>query len=359
MKRFLTTVCVAAMLAGASAGSAAAETIQLHVLSAQAPRMLTVRTVSEFMLPEINSRLEERGSEHQISWRESYAGVVAGNTEIFAAVQNGIGDMAQIGTLFEAARLPLSQITFQVPFTGADAATMLEAMTEVHDEIPELKAAFEQHGHHLLALMGTDRYVLVTTFPVESVDDLDGRRIGVPGSAANWLRGTDAVAVSTQVSEYYNNMNTGVYDGVIAFASAIMPFSLYEVAPYVTDIGMGAMQSGAITINRSVWEGLPEEVREVMTEVSEEYTTQVGTAEVESAQNALIAAEERGATISSLSEEERKRWADSMPNLAEEWVNSLEGRNLPARELVSAYMEKLRERGADIARDWDREWSAD
>src|SRR5690606_31856298 len=90
--------------AGISASAAAAqETIKLHVISAQSPRMLTVGMISNFMLPEVNKRLKERGSNYRIEWRESYSGVVAGNRETFAAIQNRVADMGQVGTLFEAA----------------------------------------------------------------------------------------------------------------------------------------------------------------------------------------------------------------------------------------------------------------
>lgn len=352
--RTLTAVAVALPTALAAHGAAAAETINLHVISAQAPRMLTVKLMSEELLPEINRRLEARGAGYQIRWRESYAGVVAKAQESFTAIQRGIGDMGQVGTLFEGAKLPLSQVTFYTPFSTAELDKMLEVMIEVHQKVPEMLAAYERYGQMPLTLMGTDNYHLVTTFPVESLDDLEGRRIGVPGAAANWLKETGAVPVSTNIAEYYNNLRSGVYDGVIVFSSAIVPFKLYEVAPYVTRVDIGSMSSVALTINKRVWDGLPEVVREVMQEAAHDWRRQLATAAMEDAEGALAAAEKLGAKVSALPEEERRRWAERLPNIAMEWAEAQEAKGLPGRAVVSAYMDGLRARGITPLRDWDR-----
>ena len=60
---------------------------------------------------------------------------------------------------------------------------------------------------------------------------------------------TGAVGVSGNLTTYYNEIKTGVYDGVIVFASAALPGKLYEVAPYITKIGFGAQYAGGIAAN--------------------------------------------------------------------------------------------------------------
>ncbi len=41
----------------------------------------------------------------------------------------------------------------------------------------------------------------------------------------NWLSGTGAVGVSGNLTTYYNEIQAGVYDGVIVFALAAAPAS--------------------------------------------------------------------------------------------------------------------------------------
>ena len=44
-----------------------------------------------------------------------------------------------------------------------------------------------------------------------------------------------------------------------------------------------------------------------------------------------------------------------MPNIAKEWADRLEARKVPGRAVLSAFMDELRARKIDIARQWDRE----
>ena len=56
---------------------------------------------------------------------------------------------------------------------------------------------------------------------------------------------------------------------------------------------------------------------------------------------------------SDLSPDERQRWVDGLPDLAGEWVESVEARGLPGRAFLEAYMNGLRDRGEEPVRDWD------
>ena len=55
-----------------------------------------------------------------------------------------------------------------------------------------------------------------------------------------------------------------------------------------------------------------------------------------------------------LSDAQRQAWIDGMPDLADQWVERNEERGLPAEELLSTYMDAMRERGFEPARAWDR-----
>ena len=64
-----------------------------------------------------------------------------------------------------------------------------------------MKAAWEANGlEYLGGAIGIDDYLLMTNFPVNSIADLEGRKIGAPGPAVNWLKGTGAVGVSRATS---------------------------------------------------------------------------------------------------------------------------------------------------------------
>jgi len=63
----------------------------------------------------------------------------------------------------------------------------------------------------------------------------------------------------------------------------------------------------------------------------------------------------KGLKINGMSNDERRRWAMAMPNIAKEWADRLEKRKVPGRAVLTAFMDELRARKIDIARQWDRE----
>lgn len=65
--------------------------------------------------------------------------------------------------------------------------------------------------------------------------------------------------------------------------------------------------------------------------------------------------EAQGGSIISLSEEQRRAWAASVPDLANAWVDYIENRGLPGPELLNDYMGTMRENGQPIMRNWDRQ----
>ena len=193
---------------------------------------------------------------------------------------------------------------------------------------------------------------LLTSFAVTSLEDLRGRKIAAPGAAVNWLEGTGAVGVAGNLTTYYNELSTGVYEGVLVFASAAFSARLHEVAPRITRVGLGAQFAGALCANRDWYESLPEVVREALhtaaTAAGDWYRSELGTA----VPVALESMREEGATIGDAPETLRGDWAASMDDAAGAWVEELDGRGLPASDFLDDYMAAMRAAGATPLRDW-------
>ena len=62
-----------------------------------------------------------------------------------------------------------------------------------------------------------------------------------------------------------------------------------------------------------------------------------------------------GGTVITLTPEQRREWAQSVPDLAGDWVANLEARGLPGRRLLEDYMDVMRANNQPIMRHWDRE----
>ena len=352
MNLFRSGIAALAMTSlGFVAQPALAETFNINVASGSPPVVPWVKLISDVFIPEVNARI---GDEHTINWIESYSGTVAKVGGVLEAVESGLIEMGQVYAIFEQDKLILQNITYMTPFGSDDLELVTRMIGELHEEHPALKKAWEDNGQVFIAPIGLDTHYLATNFPVTSIDDLQGRKIGGAGTIANWLNGVGATAVDGNFSVHYNNIQTGVYDGLLNFSSGIFPNKLHEVAPMLTRVDFGAQFVGALTINKDTWDSFPEDVKIAFLEAGEIYRLKVSEALQGFAAMAEGKMVEQGAMQSRLPMEERTRWAQALPDLAADWVDRAESRGLPAQEILDAWMAKQSDNGVALVREWGK-----
>ncbi|WP_299873986.1 C4-dicarboxylate TRAP transporter substrate-binding protein [uncultured Sulfitobacter sp.] len=345
MKNLISAAAIS--LAGVTAQ---AETYELTMASSHPTVLPWVGQLSTLVVAETNSRLEAMGSGDRVEWTEAYGGSLYGFKDTLEAVGDGLTDAGWVGTLWEGSKMPLQNMTYFTPFISDDLVATLQIMNELHRELPELQAAWDDQNVVFLGASGVETYHLMTNFPVNSIADLEGRKILAPGPSANWIKHLGAVPVNGALPTYYNQVQTGVADGMVIILTGAFPNKHYEVAPYVTLVGLGAQMTGGLGINKDIWEGLSGDVRKVLTELGEEYTVAHAQEVMARYDSFLAKLPEVGATVTELPAADVEAWASNMPNLAGEWIaaNQSDG----ADAVLAAYMEKVREAGLDAQIDW-------
>jgi TRAP-type C4-dicarboxylate transport system substrate-binding protein len=352
MHRIAAAGVLACALAAPSA--APAESFTATVAAGHPPVFRWVRMISEVFEPTVQAALEDTG--HSISFSNQFGGAIAGVGEELEAIEVGLAEIGTCQALFDPAKLAVQNVTYYTPFVSDDVRQVATLMHQLHEEVPAMTRAYADNGVvYLGAPIGIDDYLLMTNFPVDSLDDLDGRKIAAPGAAINWLSGTGAVGVSGNLTTYYNEIKTGVYDGVIVFASAALPGKLFEVAPHITRFGLGAQFAGALCANEGWYEDLPQEVKEALHDGADAAMPCYHDELEAAVETAFATMAEAGATITDASPEMREAWAAGMDNAAKEWAEGLDAQGRPGTEILSAYMEAMRAAGAEPLRDWDRE----
>ncbi|HMB73402.1 MAG TPA: C4-dicarboxylate ABC transporter substrate-binding protein, partial [Gammaproteobacteria bacterium] len=214
----------AAIVCGATAN---AEEYRLTIASSHTTALPWVGVMSTHVVPESNRRLEAMGSEHRIRWTEAYGGSLYKYENTLEAVAIGLTDVGWVGTLWELSKMPLQNVTYYAPFVTDDFQMLYEIMNELHESVPALNEAWTDQNQRFLGGSVLDTYHLMTNFPVDSVDDLRGRKILAPGPSATWLGGTGAVAVEGGLTTYYTQIQTGVADGVLTILTGAPPYRIH------------------------------------------------------------------------------------------------------------------------------------
>ncbi|HMB72988.1 MAG TPA: C4-dicarboxylate ABC transporter substrate-binding protein, partial [Gammaproteobacteria bacterium] len=129
----------------------------------------------------------------------------------------------------------------------------------------------------------------------------------------------------------------------------------HEVAPYITLVGLGGQLTGGMSINLDTWNSLPQDIRNVLDQLGEEYSVGVADELGVRYERGLQSMQAEGATVTELPYDEKLKWLDGLPNIARRWAEATEARGIPALEVLGIYMDAVRARGGTPLRDWDHE----
>jgi TRAP-type C4-dicarboxylate transport system substrate-binding protein len=350
---FASTVFAAVMGLGASLPALAQEVITANVIDGYPARAMWVQEFTDFFIPEVDKKLAETGN-YKIDWRESYGGTVVKPRGVLEGVQLGLGDIGIVTTIFHSSKLPSQAISAVTPFVASDARAVAKAVDEIAREYPAMQAEFEAQNQVYLATgVVLDTYQLFSKEPVESIADLEGTKIAGAGMNLRYLEGIEnAAGVRGGLTDFYNMVQTGLVDSAMLWPEAAATFKMAEVAPYMLEADLGAVNTKTVTVNKDYWETLPEEVKTVLQDVAVAYRDHLSQMAMDKAAESRAAYVEGGGTIMPMSVEARTAWAESMPDIAAEWAATLDDKGSDGSGMLRAYLDKLAADGFSGLRDW-------
>ncbi len=354
-RRTLLAILLAAVLGlGGVATAQAQQIIKLTAVAGHPPVFLWVKTMDEVFLTEVDKRLAAGGNKYKIEWTKAWGGTLVKLGAESKGVADGVADVGLVSTVFEAPKFPLQNVTYFTPFGSEDIALISKTVSALQESIPAMGDAWRKNGLVYLGGMALDSYHIWTKFPLTRIEDLQGKKISAPGPAAGWIRGTGAVAVAGNLNSYYEDIKSGVSDGVLVFSTGAWAAKVHEVAPYITKVNFGSMFSGGIAVNKSRFEHFPPEVQQAFREAGEVWSAAYARAQSAAVNAAMQKMIDAGAKVSELSDVERKRWADALSPVAKTWAADAQSKGLPGNEVLTAYIADLIKGGAKLPRDWSK-----
>jgi TRAP-type C4-dicarboxylate transport system substrate-binding protein len=334
----------------------AQEVITANVIDGYPARSMWVQEFTDFFIPEVDKRLAETGN-YKMDWRESYGGTVVKPGGVLEGIQLGLGDIGIVTTIFHSSKLPSQAIAAVTPFVSGDARIVAQAVDEIAQEFPSVKAEFEaQNQVYLTTGVVLDTYEVFSKTQVTTLKDLEGAKIAGAGMNLRYLEGiSGAAGVRGGLTDFYNMVQTGLVDHALLWPEAAATFKMAEVAPFLLGADLGAVNTKAVTANKDYWDGLPDEVKTAISETAVAYRDHLADMAMDRAAESREAYVAAGGTITEMTDDQRKAWADGMPNIAAEWAKELDDNGAPGHDMLVAYMAKLTAAGAVPLRDWSTE----
>ncbi len=350
---FRRSLILAAFASTFAVSAGAQQVIKLTAAAGHPPVFLWVKTVDEVLIPEVDRKLAASGK-YRIEWTKAWGGTLLKLGSESKGVADGVADLAIVSTLFEAPKFPLQNVSYFAPFGTDDIALVSKTVAELQRSVPAMGDAWTKNGLVYLGGMALDAYHVWTKFPITRLEDLQGKKLSAPGPAANWVKGTGAVAVAGSLNTYYEDIKSGVSDGTVVFTTGAWGAKVHEVAPYVTKVNFGSMFAGGVAVNKGRFDKLPPEVQQALREAGDAWSAAYAKAQsaaVDALMQKMVAA---GAKVSELPDAERKRWADALGQVAKAWTTDTAAKGLPAQDVLAAYMAALQKAGTKLPRDWSK-----
>jgi TRAP-type transport system periplasmic protein len=348
----LAPLAAAALIA---AGPAGAETVKLIAVSGAPPNVSNVKAVKEVFIPMVNKRLAASGKDYKIEWTEAYSSTLAKINEVFEAIDEGIGHVGVILKNFEESKLPLDQYGYMVPFGDQSVEQAVAMDLALRDKIPALNAQYTKHHQVFLMSSASDGMDMFTTFPMKSIDDLKGHKIGASGAMGQYLRGTGAVIVNSAMLESYTSIRNGVYEGYPISVGLAVPFRTFQAAKHHLEVNFGATPTTSLSVNAEAWKKLPDFAQKIFTDTARDWEKGIRDIDTGRYKAFMGMLKKGGVTTTAIAPAERARWAKTLPNLAQEWAAARDKEGLPGTEILKAFMDEMRGRHIAIARNWDKE----
>lgn len=358
-KRLLHSILVAIFLTVGASPAAAQEKepeiIPLIAVDSYATTALWTLVFVEYFIPEVDRRLAETGN-YKIRWNKAFGGTIAKTRGVLDSLQYDLGDLGIVTTPYHPDKVPFHNLPYATPLVTSDIGLAARTMSQLVDKYPVLAEQWKKHKLVFLTTAGSiDTYQVFTNYEVKTLDDFEGRKIAGVGLNLRFLTGLDASPVNSGISDWYNNLATGLIDGLIGWIEGSIAYRLYEVAPFMVDARLGAVPTKSIVVNERTWGRLPEEVKTVLLEVAVDYRDELARETERRAAKSTQLYLDHGGTILTLNDAQRREWAMGLPNIAREWADDMEERGLPGHDILRDYMDIMRANDQPIMRHWDRE----
>lgn len=181
-------------------------------------------------------------------------------------VRHGVAQVTYHAGTYTPAELPVANLIGNAAFYNTDPMVMAFASTEFGLTNAAALEEWRKNGMVFGGGYSTSEYVMMCNTPVETLEDIQGKRLRMAGGA--WSRFAEfvgAVPVSIPSSEMYTGLDTGSLDCAVAAADALDSFSLSDVVTHMNTLAVGNYYAGfEWGYNKAFWQGLPPEHRAVL-----------------------------------------------------------------------------------------------
>lgn len=131
-----------------------------------------------------------------------------------------------------------------------------------------------KYGVELLAISTVGVESLVSKKPIRNIEELKGVKVRAPeGLVQALFKNLKASPVNLPGSEVYTSLEKGVIDASdYSIFARNQQSGMNDIAKYPIHPGWHSMPVNQVTLNKKIYDGLPQELKEILTEAGKQYS---------------------------------------------------------------------------------------
>lgn len=286
----------------------------------------------------------EKRSNGQIKFKAYYAGALGKPRDHFTIVKDGVADMADFAGSWMPGKFNLSEVA-NLPMTAERSQNVIKAMNMLRG-----KGYFDKEWGEveLLAFCGIAPYDL-TFRKVQpmTMAEMKGLKARTPGGfISDYLKGLGMIPVKVLPSDAYMAWQTGIVDAWVHPPGVVLKYKLLELpTKSMLDCNLQVFGNAGLIMNKKKFTALPSDLQKIVREVGNEYATVMADISYKESEDALVAAKKAGVVVYRMPEEEMNKIRAAGKAMWDKYVNDLEAKGLPAKEVATEFAKELRSLG--------------
>ncbi|APH73485.1 hypothetical protein BSQ44_20500 [Aquibium oceanicum] len=339
------------LFAGLLAGTAATMTFAAPALAAEYDLQFASyigKGAAQSRAQEWWAQEVEKRTDGRVHVEFFYQGSLLPATDILQGVADGRASLGYVANAYHPAELPLSSVV-GVPFMTSNAEAQMLTFTELYERNEAFRDEWESKGVHVMFFNPLSENIVGMRENDTTLEGMKGKSIRGLGYVNQVLQAIGANPVAIAAPEIYEALLRGTLDGYSGFAFEVVPaLKLHEVAPYTFATGTGNYVFAATPITKSLWDGMPDDLKSIINEVNAEYTSKVIEILTQTEDEVCRTIKESGGSVSVLSPEETETIREAVgDSIEKKWIEEASARGAPAAEFLEDYKATLAKHEAE------------
>jgi TRAP-type C4-dicarboxylate transport system substrate-binding protein len=266
--------------------------------------------------------------------------------DMLRLTQSGVVDIGYIGPSYVSDKMPLSEVA-QLP--GAFDTSCQGTLAYWKSARDGVLAKQEYAQIKLLFEVVLPPYQVWTAKQkVETTNDMQGLKLRTTGGAQDLtLRALGAVPVRMAAPDAYESLSRGTMDGLLFPMESVVAYGLDKLVKHATEgVSFGSFIV-AYSINQSVWDKLPDDVKKAMDQASESIEPTACAAVDKEQDGTRQHMKDEGVSFNPLSEATRAEMKEKLRGVGQEWAAGLDSRGKQASAALKEFEGLLAAEGAN------------